>query len=122
MEDSQGKILRIGILAIQGAFFEHKAALLKARKSVKFCNDFAIEVRDVREPEEISDLDGLILPGGESTTMSLFLQCNNFERTLKDWITSKDKPRVIWGTCAGLILLSNGIQEQKEGGQAKVQY
>lgn len=112
--------LRIGVLAIQGAFFEHRAALLKAAKSSTFSKSIDVEVLDVREAHQLSDLDGLILPGGESTTMSLFLQSSNFEDVLKDWVASKEKPRVVWGTCAGLILLSNDIEGQKEGGQSKV--
>lgn len=112
--------LRVGVLAIQGAFFEHRAALVKALNNSTFSEDVHIEVRDIREPEQLSDLHGLILPGGESTTMSLFLQSNNFEEVLKEWITCRKKPKVVWGTCAGLILLSNGIEAQKEGGQTKV--
>ena len=113
--------LRIGVLAIQGAFFEHRAALLKAAKNSTFSKIIDVEVLDVREPHQLSDLDGLILPGGESTTMSLFLQSSNFEDVLKDWVASKEKPKVVWGTCAGLILLSNDIEAQKEGGQSKVE-
>ena len=112
--------LRIGVLAIQGAFFEHRAALLKAAKNSSFSKSIDVEVLDVREAHQLSDLDGLILPGGESTTMSLFLQSSNFEDVLKDWVASKERPRVVWGTCAGLILLSNDIEAQKEGGQSKV--
>ena len=119
MVDTRTK-LRIGVLAIQGAFFEHRAALLKALNNSLFSKDVDLEVSDVREPEQLSDLDGLILPGGESTTMSLFLQSSNFEGMLKEWVASKEKPKVIWGTCAGLILLSNDIEAQKEGGQSKV--
>ena len=116
-----GARLRIGVLAIQGAFFEHRAALLKAAKNSTFSKSVDVEVIDVREPDQLSDLDGLILPGGESTTMSLFLQSSNFENVLQEWIASKEKPKVVWGTCAGLILLSNGIEAQKEGGQSKVE-
>ena len=119
MVDTRKK-LRIGVLAIQGAFFEHRAALLKALNKSSFNKDVDLEVSDVKEPEQLSDLDGLILPGGESTTMSLFLQSSNFEDVLKEWVASKEKPKVIWGTCAGLILLSNDIEAQKEGGQSKV--
>ena len=120
MSESRSR-LRIGVLAIQGAFFEHRAALLKASKNSTFSKSIDVEVLDVREPHQLPDLDGLILPGGESTTMSLFLQSSNFEDVLKDWIASKEKPKVVWGTCAGLILLSNDIEAQKEGGQFKVE-
>ena len=120
MSETRARI-RIGVLAIQGAFFEHRAALLKVAKNSTFSKSIDIEVLDVREPHQLSDLDGLILPGGESTTMSLFLQSSNFEGVLKDWVASKEKPKVVWGTCAGLILLSNDIEAQKEGGQSKVE-
>jgi len=122
MSETSGRVrLRIGVLAIQGAFFEHRAALLKVAKNSTFSRSIDIEVLDVREPHQLSDLHGLILPGGESTTMSLFLQSSNFEDVLKDWVASKEKPKVVWGTCAGLILLSNDIEAQKEGGQSKVE-
>lgn len=119
MSETRVKI-RIGVLAIQGAFFEHRAALLKAANDLTLSKETEIEVVDVREPDQLVELDGLILPGGESTTMSLFLQASNFEEVLKEWIAAKENRRVVWGTCAGLILLSNDIEGQKEGGQSKV--
>lgn len=119
MSETRVKI-RIGVLAIQGAFFEHRAALLKATNDLTLSKETEIEVVDVREPDQLVELDGLILPGGESTTMSLFLQASNFEEVLKEWIAAKENQRVVWGTCAGLILLSNDIEGQKEGGQSNV--
>ncbi|XP_068749987.1 pyridoxal 5'-phosphate synthase subunit PdxT-like [Montipora capricornis] len=119
MEEPRAK-LRIGVLAIQGAFFEHRAALTKALNNSSLSKDFDLEVRDVKESYQLNDLNGLILPGGESTTMSLFLQSSKFEDVLKKWITSKENPKVVWGTCAGLILLSNNIEGQKQGGQSKI--
>lgn len=121
MDDPKFK-LRIGVLAIQGAFFEHKAALIRASNNSSLLKDFDLEIRDVREPEQLLDLSGLILPGGESTTMSLFMQSSNFEDVLKQWIASKENPRVVWGTCAGMVLLSNDIKGEKEGGQSKVMH
>ena len=119
MDDRKFK-LRIGVLAIQGDFFEHKAALIRASHNSSLLKDFDLEIRDVREPEQLLDLSGLILPGGESTTMSLFMKSSNFEDVLKQWIASKENPRVVWGTCAGMVLLSNDIKGEKEGGQSKV--
>ncbi|XP_031552468.1 probable pyridoxal 5'-phosphate synthase subunit pdx2 [Actinia tenebrosa] len=112
--------LKVGVLAIQGGFFEHKAALLKALKNHKFKNDIEVQIVEVREEEDLQELDGLILPGGESTTMSIFLESSGLDSVLKDWMNDKTKPRVVWGTCAGLILMSNQIAGQKEGGQAKI--
>ena len=57
---------------------------------------------DVREPDQLSDLTGLVIPGGESTTMSLFLGQNGFAEFLKSWV----ERGIVLGTCAGLILLS----------------
>lgn len=79
-----------------------------------------IEVVDVRKPSQLADLDGLIIPGGESTTLSVFLRKNNFEEELKAWMFNEDKPGVVWGTCAGLILMSEDVAGQKQGGQITV--
>jgi 5'-phosphate synthase pdxT subunit len=57
------------------------------------------------------------LSGGESTTLNIFFRQPEFFEKLKSWL--KTDP-VVWGTCAGMILLSNKIQHQKEGGQLKV--
>ena len=115
----QHKTLRVGILEVQGAFNEHHVALHKAQKHVNdTCN---IEIIGVRHPDHISDtLDGLIIPGGESTTMSLFLKRNKMDDPLRQWIDSKR--HVTWGTCAGMILLSKQTENQKIGGQPSVLY
>ena len=120
MADEVVVSLRVGVLAIQGAFFEHRASLLRAQQTLKSKKSLELEIFDIREPEQLQDLDGLILPGGESTTMSIFLKSNNFEEVLKEWIKSRDRNQMVWGTCAGLILLSNEIDGQKSGGQTKV--
>jgi len=104
--------LRIGILAIQGAFIEHNNMLARAAKQL----GTHVHVVDVKEPYQLRDLVGLVIPGGESTTMSLFLGQNGFAESLKSWA----KGGIIMGTCAGLILLSNQLEGQKEGGQALV--
>jgi 5'-phosphate synthase pdxT subunit len=113
-------ILKVGVLAVQGGFFEHKAALTKALKYYEYQTLIEIEIIEVREEENLRELDGLILPGGESTTMSIFLQSSGLDLVLRKWINDKTKSRVVWGTCAGLILMSNQIEGQKEGGQVKV--
>jgi len=84
----------IGILALQGAFIEHKIILDK------------LQVKNIliKKSEEIDVCDGIIIPGGESTAMSI-IEDNIFEE-LKLFI-AKNKP--VWGTCAGMILLSNEI-------------
>lgn len=111
---NQTSLRKIGILEVQGAFQEHKVALMKA----KACLDVIIEleVMEVRHPDHlVSDMDGLIIPGGESTTISLFLKRNKMEEPLRTWIQTKG--HAVWGTCAGMILLSKFTENQKDGGQ-----
>lgn len=68
----------------------------------------------VRKPEQLSGLDGLIIPGGESTTMGLVAQRWGLVEPLKQWVRSG---RPTWGTCAGMILLAEHATGQKVGGQ-----
>jgi len=84
----------IGILALQGAFIEHKIILDKLQVPNKL----------IKKSEEIHICDGIIIPGGESTAMSI-IEENIFDE-LKIFI-NQNKP--VWGTCAGMILLSNEI-------------
>lgn len=83
----------IGVLALQGAFVEHEDYLRRSG---------ALPV-EVRLPEQLDEIDGLILPGGESTTIGKLLRRFGFEEPLRKF----NKP--IWGTCAGMILLSKEI-------------
>ena len=106
--------LRLGVLAIQGAFIEHNEMLTRAVKQLG-C-EARVHIVDVREPDQLSDLTGLVIPGGESTTMSLFLRQNGFAELLKSWV----ERGIVLGTYAGLILLSNQLEGQKQGGQALV--
>ena len=85
----------IGVLAIQGDYAAHARALAEA----------GAEPVLVRTPEELARLDGLIIPGGESTTMLKFLERGGFLETLKDFVEHKPT----FGTCAGCILLSNQV-------------
>jgi pyridoxal 5'-phosphate synthase pdxT subunit len=87
---------RIGVLAIQGDYAAHAEALA----------DAGAEPVEVRSPEELASLDGLILPGGESTTMLKFLERRGFFEALKDFSLK----RPIFGTCAGTILLAREVR------------
>ena len=98
------KIVTVGVLCIQGAFIEHVRMLQKISDSMARRGSFKLKVIDVRKPDQLSGLDGLIVPGGESTTLSIFLKKNNFEEALKSWAFDEKRPGVVWGTCAGLIL------------------
>jgi 5'-phosphate synthase pdxT subunit len=92
---TKGSKPRIGVLAIQGDYAAHAAALA----------DAGAEPMEVRKPEQLADLDGLILPGGESTTMLRFLEKLRFFETLQEF--GGRKP--VFGTCAGAILLAREV-------------
>ena len=83
----------IGLLALQGDFIEHQAALRR----------LGVDVRQVRKAEELRDLDGLIIPGGESTTFCRLMQDFNLYGPLQA-VVKTGLP--VWGTCAGMILLA----------------
>jgi len=94
----------VGILALQGAFLEHEAMLRQV----------GAQTVQVRKPEQLAGLDGLIIPGGESTTMGLMAERWGLVEPLKTWVHA-GKPT--WGTCAGMILLAARATGQKAGGQ-----
>lgn len=94
----------IGVLALQGAFAEH----------IKMLQALGVAAREVRKPTQLDDLDGLILPGGESTTMGLIAERWGLVEPLRAWVR---QARPIWGTCAGMILLAERATGQKQGGQ-----
>ena len=108
----------IGVLCIQGAFIEHIAHLKKVAEAKK--DAFSLTLVEVRRPEQLDDLDGLIIPGGETTTLSVFLDKGGFVKALKEWTIRKDRPTVTWGTCAGLILIADEVSATKQGGQTTV--
>lgn len=84
---------KIGVLALQGAFAEHIALLLR----------LDVEAFPIRLPRELEGLDGLVIPGGESTTISKLIGEYDFMTPLSR-LCNEDFP--IMGTCAGMILLS----------------
>jgi len=94
-------MITVGILGLQGAVREHVNA-------VEQCGAKAVVVKTV---EQLEELDGLILPGGESTTMRRLLDQYHFMEPLKEFAAS-GKP--MFGTCAGLILLAKRIGETEE--------
>lgn len=103
MQDGLRQV-RIGVLALQGAFAEHVAILRR----------LGADAVEVRTPTQLAGLDGLILPGGESTTMGLVAERWGLVEPLRAWVHG-GKPT--WGTCAGMILLADQAIGQKEGGQ-----
>ena len=110
--------VKIGVLSIQGAFVEHVSMLERERDMRK--DGVKIMVEEIRNPSQLADLDGLIIPGGESTTLSVFLRQNDFEEKLRLFTSRETRPGFVWGTCAGLILLSDELDSQKTGGQVTV--
>jgi pyridoxal 5'-phosphate synthase pdxT subunit len=88
--------LTIGVLALQGAFEAHAKALTALGVTAKL----------VRTPAELADLDGLIIPGGESTTFLKFLERGGFLDVLESFV----KTTPTFGTCAGAILLAKNVE------------
>jgi 5'-phosphate synthase pdxT subunit len=91
--------MKIGVLALQGAFAEHLAALSRLGASAK----------EVRLPEDLEGVDGLIIPGGESTTIGKLATDYNLIEPLRKF--GKEKP--VWGTCAGAIFLSKDARREQ---------
>lgn len=87
---------RIGVLAIQGDYAAHAIALAEA----------GAQPSEVRTPEELNSLDGLVLPGGESSTMLKFLERRGLFDSLREFCTAKP----VFGTCAGAILLAREVR------------
>lgn len=113
---SEAKKLFIGVLAIQGAFKEHKIALLKCVNHNNFLANVELKVTKVSEAYHLAGLDGLVIPGGESTAIGRIIDENMIGR-LSDW--SKDDKHVLFGTCAGLIFLSKNLENQATRGPLK---
>jgi 5'-phosphate synthase pdxT subunit len=91
---------RIGVLAIQGDYAAHAEALIESG---------AVPI-EVRKAEDLASLDGLILPGGESTTMLKFLERSHFFEALEGFCAN----RPVFGTCAGAILLAREVRNPKQ--------
>jgi len=93
--------MSIGVLALQGAFREH----------LRMLNACGVEGVEVRLPEQLGGVEGLIIPGGESTTISKLLQEYGFPDSIKSFAASG---RPIFGTCAGLIVLADKVAGEKQ--------
>ncbi|WP_320046615.1 pyridoxal 5'-phosphate synthase glutaminase subunit PdxT [uncultured Ilyobacter sp.] len=88
--------MKIGVLALQGAFKEH----------IEILNKLGVEGVEVRKKEDLKNIQGIILPGGESTTMGKLLVDLGIMDTLKNMI---EKGFPVYGTCAGMILLAKSL-------------
>jgi 5'-phosphate synthase pdxT subunit len=110
--------MKIGVLALQGDFALHVTALARCRSASRTASsgeasgDMAeIETVEVRKPEELEDLDGLVMPGGESTTLLKLMDEWRFVPALEKFHAA-GKP--IFGTCAGLILLARDVRSPEQ--------
>ncbi|MBL89252.1 MAG: pyridoxal 5'-phosphate synthase glutaminase subunit PdxT [Actinobacteria bacterium] len=90
--------MKVGVLALQGAFKLH----------VKALEQFGVEAIEVRNLENFNSVEALIIPGGESTTMSFLLESTGMFEAIKE---SSAEGMPILGTCAGMILLSSKITD-----------
>ncbi len=88
----------VGVLALQGDFREH----------IEMLNMLGVVSCEVRLPSALCDLDALIIPGGESTTIARLVLQYGFLEPLRDFCASG---RPVWGTCAGAILLARDVDE-----------
>jgi 5'-phosphate synthase pdxT subunit len=95
VESKKAYLPRIGVLAIQGDFDAHATALREA----------GAEAVLVRKPEQLEEVDGLVIPGGESTTFLKFLERDGFLESLQKYVET----RPTFGTCAGCILLAKEV-------------
>ena len=90
----------IGVLAVQGDFIEHQHAL----------ESVGVDAPEVRLPHQLDGLDGLIIPGGESTTIVQLIDIYGF-RSVLEKAASDGLP--IWGTCAGMIVMAKSLSDRR---------
>lgn len=90
--------MKIGVLAVQGDFAEHIAILRR----------LSVECREIRLPDHLEGIDGLIIPGGESTTLSRLMSIYHLREPVQ---AMAEAGKAVWGTCAGMIMLAHEITE-----------
>jgi 5'-phosphate synthase pdxT subunit len=100
------KQLKIGILGIQGAISEHVSIM----KQILNHQDNKSKISIIRTKSELEDISGLIIPGGESTTISRFLLRNDLHNFIKKRVN--DHSLSVMGTCAGCVLVASEIDDQ----------
>ena len=89
--------MRIGVLALQGAFAKHLEVL----------DRLGVDGVEIRQPEQLDELDGLIIPGGETTTMVKLMKSEGWFDRMRDFGT--DHP--VMGTCAGMVLMGQELDD-----------
>lgn len=90
----------VGVLALQGDFLEHGLVL----------RHLGVEAREVRKAVELDALDGLIIPGGESTSMATLIDAWGLREALKRRV---HEGMALWGSCAGMILIASTLQDDR---------
>ena len=91
--------MKIGVLAIQGDFAEH----------ITILHGLGVETQEVRLPYQLGGLEGLIIPGGESTTLSRLMTIYELREPIQKMASDG---KAIWGTCAGMIMMASEITEK----------
>lgn len=96
---------RVGVLALQGDFREHLAVL----------RELGADARPVRRAEELAEVDGLVIPGGESTVIDKLSRAFGIAEPIREAIASG---MPVYGTCAGLIMIADTVQDRIAGQQS----
>ncbi len=91
---------KVGILAIQGDFHEHILAL----------DRLGVESLEIRLPQQLDEIDGLIIPGGESTTIVQLIDIFGFREVLVEKVR---RGMPVWGTCAGMIVIADKLKDHR---------
>lgn len=91
--------MKIGVLALQGAFVEH----------IHMLKGIGVGGVEVRLPRDMDGLDGLIIPGGESTTINKLMTLYDFIDPIRGFAAKKP----VWGTCAGMIVMAKKVQDEE---------
>ena len=94
----------VGVLALQGDFQEH----------IEMLRSMGVEAREIRLPQELEDVGGLIIPGGESTTIGMIAAAYGLLGAIRERAAAGMS---VWGTCAGMIVLAKKITRSMRGGQ-----
>ena len=101
-------MIRVGVLALQGDYQAHVEALERAAAR----EGIALEVTEVRRPSDLANLAGLVIPGGESTTLLKLLAAEDLGMAIRRWATEQGGS--VFGTCAGAILVSRDVRSPEQ--------
>ena len=91
----------VGVLAIQGDYREHRNLL----------ESLGADVKEIRLPDQLDEVDGLIIPGGESTTIVQLIDIYNMREKLRERVLNEGMPT--WGTCAGMIVMAQKLSDHR---------